>query len=186
MAQTRQQSWFTAWLEQERPGLLRMAQSIVKDHAEAEDVVQDTALALWRRLEQGGVENPEAYARRAVWVNALKRRSRWRDWVPLEAEALALRGLPEPAALQLPELELSPWELEAAIAELPAAQQAALRLRFYAGLSFAECGKALSISINTAASRCRYALHSLRQNLAKKQAPQPKETRHAKPGRETC
>jgi RNA polymerase sigma factor (sigma-70 family) len=183
MAQTQQQSWFTGWLEQQRPGLLRMAQSIVKDRSEAEDVVQDTALALWRRLEQGGVEDPAAYARRAVWVNALKRRSRWRDWVPLEAEALALRGLPEPASPSPPELALSAWELEAALAELPAAQQAVIRLRFYGGLTFAETAEALSLSINTVGSRCRYALHSLRQMLPKSQEPNPKEEKNAKPRR---
>jgi RNA polymerase sigma-70 factor (ECF subfamily) len=183
MAQTLQQTWFSGWLEQQRPGLLRMAQSIIKDRFEAEDVVQDTALALWRRLEQGGIDDPAAYARRAVWVNALKRRSRWRDWVPLEAEALALRGLPEPASPLLPELELSAWELEAAIAELPAAQQAVLRLRFYGGLSFAETAQALSLSINTAASRCRYALHSLRQMIRKYEEPNPKEENHAEPRR---
>jgi RNA polymerase sigma factor (sigma-70 family) len=112
-------------------------------------------------------------------VNAIKRRTRWRDWTPLEAQALAERGLPEPQAAELPELELSPWELEAALAELPPAQQAVIRLRFYGGLSFAETAQALSLSINTAASRCRYALNSLRQILQSKK-PEPKEISYGK------
>jgi RNA polymerase sigma-70 factor (ECF subfamily) len=60
---------------------------------------------------------------------------------------------------------LDPIEMEQAVEGLPPPQQTIIRLRFYMGLTFAEIGKSLSISMNTAASRCRYALERLRRVL---------------------
>ena len=66
-----------------------------------------------------------------------------------------------------PETEpLDPLELERAIAELPTAQQVVIRMRYYLGLSLAQISRNLSISSNTAASRCRYALAALRKALS--------------------
>ncbi len=59
--------------------------------------------------------------------------------------------------------QLTAWELERAILDLPPPQQAVLRLRFYAGMSFREISQSLAISMNTAASRCHYALAALRR-----------------------
>ena len=56
---------------------------------------------------------------------------------------------------------IPPGELEMAIGGLSHAQQAVIRLRYYGGLSFREIGNSLGISLNTAASRCRYALDAL-------------------------
>jgi len=61
--------------------------------------------------------------------------------------------------------DLPPAELEKALMRLPLAQQTALRLRYYGSMSFKEISKALNISINTASSRCRYALQTLRQTI---------------------
>jgi len=55
--------------------------------------------------------------------------------------------------------------LERLLAELPAPQQAVLRTRFYLGMTFDQVGRTLSISANTAASRCRYALATLRRRM---------------------
>jgi RNA polymerase sigma-70 factor (ECF subfamily) len=60
---------------------------------------------------------------------------------------------------------LDPLELERAIELLPPAQQTIVRMRYYLGLSLAQIGRSLSISSNTAASRCRYALAALRKTL---------------------
>lgn len=155
MSQSAPPPSFDDWFEPLRPQLLRLAYSRLQDWAEAEDVVQESALALWRRLAQGGIDAPEAYAARAVWQNALRRRGRRKEWVALE-EA-------EEASV---EAEIDEWverlALEDAVARLPPAQQAVLRLRFYTGLTLKETAAALAIGLNTAASRCRYALDALR------------------------
>jgi RNA polymerase sigma-70 factor (ECF subfamily) len=152
---------FDAWLQQARPRLLRLAQSRVRDRAEAEDVVQETVLAVWTRHEAGFIEDLDAYANRSVWRNAIRRKLRWRDWDTLEHAERYLAFSLECEADAVFEADA----LEAAIAQLPAAQALALRLRFYTGLSFRQMAEALSIGLNTAASRTRHALESLRRGL---------------------
>ena len=49
--------------------------------------------------------------------------------------------------------------------ELPAKLKEVLTLKIWGGLTFAEIGKLLSISHNTAASRYRYALEQLQKKL---------------------
>ena len=100
------------------------------------------------------VRHLDAYIARAVDWNAVKRRARRRA-------NLSLETLPEMGT----DNRLDPFEIEQAVAGLPTAQQTVIRLRFYFGLTFAEIGKSLSISIHTAASRCRYALAGLRRAL---------------------
>ncbi len=110
---------------------------------------------------RGRVRRLGAYTARAVYWNALKRRARRRAHVSLES--VPETSLPRTGGGA--EVYLDPFELERAIAELPPAQQSVIRLRFYLGLSFAEIARNLSISINTAASRSRYALEKLRRAL---------------------
>jgi RNA polymerase sigma-70 factor (ECF subfamily) len=153
---------FDEWLKRARPRLLRLAQSRLRDRGEAEDAVQDTALAVWKRHAKGGIQDLDAYANRAVWQNSIRRSVRRPRWESLEeAEAASADDASDRA--------LDAWfdagELEAAIAGLPQAQQAVIRLRFYTGLSFKEMGEALSIGLNTAASRTRYALQALKLAL---------------------
>jgi RNA polymerase sigma-70 factor, ECF subfamily len=152
---------FDDWLRRARPRLLRLAQSRLRDLGEAEDVVQETVLAVWRRHAAGGVDDLDAYANRAVWQNSIRRKSRLRDWEELENAEF------EGAARVEAEAEdwLEAQEMEEAIARLPPAQAAVLRLRFYMGLSFREMAETLSIGLNTAASRTRYALQALRRGL---------------------
>jgi RNA polymerase sigma factor (sigma-70 family) len=140
------------WVQTHRCQWVRQAYRILRDHEEAEDVVQETLLAVLGR--EHNIKRLDAYIARAVDWNAVKRRARRRVHTSLEHV---------PAAQA--ENRLEPFELEQALEGLPPAQQAVIRLRFYFGLTFAEIGKNLSISIHTAASRCRYALASLRRKL---------------------
>jgi RNA polymerase sigma-70 factor (ECF subfamily) len=56
--------------------------------------------------------------------------------------------------------------IEAALRNLPQNQSEVLILKIWGGLTFADVAKALGISTNTAASRYRYALAKLREQLA--------------------
>jgi len=151
---------FSAFVERYRTELVRTARRIATDSAEAEDVVQDTLVSLWRLWQRRPPDDPSAYAHRAVTLNAIKRRMRRRRMVPLEAAGDVL-------AAHTPSAEpLDPLEMERAVAVLPPVQQAVIRMRFYLGLSMAQISRNLSISSNTVASRCRYALAALRKALS--------------------
>lgn len=155
---TGRQAVFAAFVAARREQLVRAAERILRDRDAAEDVVQET---LTRLLTRDGPwpQRLTAYAFRAVRNNALKARLRRRlDW-PLNEESPLEALAPDDGD------ELDPLLLEAAIAELPAAQQAVIRMKYYTGMTFREIGNALSISMNTAASRCRYALAALRHRL---------------------
>jgi RNA polymerase sigma factor (sigma-70 family) len=145
---------FDEFAEAIRPQLLRLVSPMLGGTHEAEDVVQEALLGLWQR--RGQVEDWAAYAARATWLNGLKRRGRKKDWIPLQDWD---------GASDAPAPEMETWGLEQAIAGLPLAQQAVIRMRFYAGQSFREIGGALQISLHTAASRCRYAIQALRLAL---------------------
>ncbi len=151
---------FDDWYLAARPKLLRLAQSRLRDRAEAVDVVQETAVALWNQLQRQPIDNLDAYAARSVWQNSLRRITRRKDLATLDGES----GF-EPSVPPDIEQAIDAWEMEEALAQLPLAQQAVLRLRFYAGHSFQETADAHSIGLNTAASRVRYALQSLRTVL---------------------
>ena len=154
---------FTRWLSGNRPKMVRMAAAIVRDRSAAEDIVQDTLIKVWDAHRKDKVRELSAYASRAVWINALKYRARRKHWLPLDHEMLVDICAPEAV-----EPGLSPGELEEALSGLPPVQQSILRLRYYSGLSFREIGMKLGISINTAASRSRYALEKLRETFREK------------------
>jgi RNA polymerase sigma-70 factor (ECF subfamily) len=151
-----------SWIDTHRSRLVGIAQSILHDRAEAEDVVQDTLLRAWNRSSVHDIRNWGAYVSRAVYWNALKRRARRRSDVSIDSESSQALLASEPDG---EEQRLGPLELERAIAELPLAQQTVIRLRYYVGMSFREVGQTLSISANTAASRTRYALQKLKCSL---------------------
>lgn len=150
-------------VREERAGLVRAARVYVRNREEAEDVVQETLALVWRRRGALGVRDWRAYVYQAVRFNALKRLQRRREALSLDEHP----HLEVAVALPVPDAdpEVPAADLERAIAALPAAQQAALRMRFYLGRSFREIGEALAISTFTAASRVRYGLAGLRRAL---------------------
>ncbi len=138
-------------------GLVAMAQAILRDAHEAEDIVQQTLAAVLERISEIDPEKLPRYLNRAVRLNALKRKSRRKERVSLDEIAeLAAGGSAE---------QLDPFELDEMLDELPLAQRNVIRMRFYFGMTFRQIGQSLSISTHTAASRCRYALAKLRERL---------------------
>jgi RNA polymerase sigma-70 factor (ECF subfamily) len=55
--------------------------------------------------------------------------------------------------------------LEKALRELPPEQREVVYLKVYEGLTFHEIGQRCEISLNTAASRYRYAIEAMRRLL---------------------
>lgn len=151
---------FEALLDAHRARLVRMARRIVRNDADAEDVVQQTAMAVWLAAQKSPIRQQERYLYRAVRLNALRHRARRRRLTPLDDHpADTERDASNPWD------DIDPFTLEQAIADLPPAQQTVIRMRYWLGMTFRQIGEELNLSMNTAASRCRYARETLRQVL---------------------
>ncbi len=153
------EDWKTCFA-QLAPALLLFARRWTNSRADAEDVVQEAFVRFWRR--QHSLENRGLlYATvRSAALDRLRREQR-----RSQREAVALRGhddfcepvfAPDDEGQQL---------LAAAVERLPNEQREVVLLKIWSELTFAEIGVALEISPNTAASRYRYALGSLKKLL---------------------
>jgi RNA polymerase sigma-70 factor, ECF subfamily len=136
--------------------LILYGRALGLSHGEAEDVLQETFLALMR-LEAPPAKAPH-YCVRAFRNRALNyRRSLWRR---LTREWESLRWF-----------ERNPDETPAeraamrCLAELPVEQREAIVLKVWHGCTFEEIGGLLDISPNTAAGRYRYGLQKIKSKL---------------------
>ena len=135
--------------------LTRFAYVLCGDRGVAEDLVQDTYLALFRRY--GGelpVHAPVAYARRSI-VNAYLSRRRRRSSLELASEELPER----PVEMVTPDDQDAMWQ---ALAALPDRQRAVLVLRYYVDLSDRDIARALGASEGTVRSLAARAFAALR------------------------
>lgn len=134
--------------------LLGYATSLLDDRASAEDVLHQVFLKLlgMRNLP----EDARPYLFKAVRNRALNtKRSgvrmtslEGREWL-VKPEGKVEAGL----------------EVERALQELPAEQREVVVMRIWCQMTFEEIAGILTLSINTAASRYRYALEKLRMQL---------------------
>lgn len=135
----------------EYAGLVRAATLIVGSRAVAEDLVQDAFVRVHAKWD--GIDNPPAYARRAV-VNACRSHLRRR--------VLERRH----AASVVPHVgDLGARELLDAVATLPVRQRSAIVLRFYGGLSERETAEAMGCPTGTVGSLVHRALATLRTTI---------------------
>jgi len=155
-------AWLGALYDQHAGRLYRYAVMILADTAGAGDAVHQVFLAIARKPD-GHVRSDERYLRRAVrneCYSALRRRKRETgvdDTAFLETVA---------ATDERPDERLA---LESAIRTLPAEQREVLHLKAFEGFTFQEIADQLGESINTVASRYRYAIGKLRQHLGAKE-----------------
>lgn len=153
---------WTTWLAEHGPALVLLARQYVGSRADAEDVVQEAFIRFWRARTT--VEEPAAYVFACVkhaafdWQRGERRRS--------ERELAGAR--PEAAPLFVGPLQDAERRqaVELALRTLPEQQAEVLVMKIWGGLTFPQIGAALEISANTAASRYRYALDKLREQLA--------------------
>ena len=142
--------------------LVRLAVLLVRDIATAEDVVQESFMAMheaWQRLRNADSALP--YLRHAV-LN--------RSRSVLRHRAVADKHLPNPPP-DMPSAEygalvrLEQSAVVSALRKLPGRQREAIALRYYADLSEAEVAAAMGISCGAVKSHTARAMAALRADL---------------------
>ncbi len=142
--------------------LVRLATLLVRDIGTAEDVVQDSFIAMhggWRRLRDG--DKALAYLRQSV-VNRSRSVLRHRTVISRNAPA------PPPDMPSAEHGALTALERDAVVAalrELPGRQREALVLRYYADMSEAQIADAMQISKGAVKSHTARAVMALRTAL---------------------
>ena len=149
-------NWLEKFYEARAAGLILYGRALGLGHGEAEDVLQETFLAL--------MQSPEHYCLRSFRNRALNyKRSLWRR-LTRELEVLADGHH---------WFEKSPDETQQAmqtdavrcLAGLPQEQREVIVLKIWNQLTFEEIGGLLEISPNTAAGRYRYGLKKIKFKL---------------------
>lgn len=145
--------------------LVRMAESVVRERALAEEIAQEVMLELWRRRESLQVEQSfRAYLLRSTRNRALNHVRHQR----VVAREAAIAAIDSPSAPSV-EDEMLGTELEqavrAAIAGLPEKCREVFQLSREQGLRYAEIAVTLDISVKTVEKRMGQALAELRERL---------------------
>jgi RNA polymerase sigma-70 factor (ECF subfamily) len=148
--------WRADLYEAKAAELILYGRALGLSHSEAEDVLQETFLALLRRPALPG--DPLHYCVRSYRNRARNcRRSLWRRLTrELEARSWFERGAGE-----------NPAERAAmrCLAQLPIDQREVVVLKIWHEYTFEEIGELLGISPNTAAGRYRYGLQKIKLRL---------------------
>jgi RNA polymerase sigma-70 factor, ECF subfamily len=148
--------WFQNLYEAKAAGLILYGRALGLSHGEAEDVLQETFLALIQK--SAPPREPEHYCLRSFRNRALNyKRTLWRRLTrELEAHRWFERSPSE-----------SPAERAAmrCLAELPVEQREAVVLKIWNQYTFEEIGGLLEISPNTVAGRYRYGLQKIKNQL---------------------
>jgi len=146
------------------PRLFGYAMRMLRDRAEAEDVVQEAMLRLWRMAPGwvSGQAKVSTWTFRVVANLAIDRIRRHRS-APLEAAGDPADENPGAEARLLDKARLS--ALRQAIAELPERQAVALTLRHLEGWSNPDIAEALDIGVEAAESLTARAKRKLAEML---------------------
>jgi RNA polymerase sigma-70 factor (ECF subfamily) len=148
--------WCKALYEAKGTELVLYGRALGLSHAESEDVLQETFVALMKRLEPP--EQPDHYCVRSFRNRALNyRRSLWRR---LTREFESLRWFESSSVESRAEREAM-----VCLRKLPADQREVIVLKIWHEYTFEQIGELLEISPNTAAGRYRYGLQKMKSCL---------------------
>jgi RNA polymerase sigma-70 factor, ECF subfamily len=148
-----------------------LAQRILQNQADAEDVVQEVFAQVWAQAgrydtSRGAVAAWMLMMARSRAIDRLRSRTSRPETL---SEAGVAESLPDATTRQ--DLQLLSAEqvecLRSAMQELPEAQRTALELAYYEGLTHAEIAGRLSEPLGTVKTRIRQAVIKLRESLVR-------------------
>lgn len=161
---------FEAFYDRYAPAVLALATRVLGSQAEAEELLQEIFVELWRRAGQ----YDERRARVSTWVMTIARsraidalRARQRRGGASDVDDAQVT-LPAPAADrpdELAERRARSQRVRRALAELSDDKRRALELAYFGGLSHSEIAAAEGLPLGTVKSRIIGAMRHLRQVL---------------------
>ena len=155
------------------PRLLAFFQKRGADSGQAQDLVQDVMLTLWRKA---ALYSPDK-AKVSTWLFRIAR-NRHIDWQraqPRFEPAPETELDAKPSETPSPEAQVLAWEdearVQAALARLPEEQYAVLRLAVFDALSHSAIASELALPLGTVKSRIRLGLRRMKSTLEASQCP---------------
>ena len=159
-------------VETATPWLLNVAQAMLQDVDEAEEVVMEAFRTLWQNVSPraGAPTALIPYLLRVTRHRAIDRLRGRRRRARKVAAAAAEPSARAIAATEPDEAALPGWhvhtQVHAALEALPAEQRSVVRLAYFEGLTQSEIAGELGIPLGTVKTRLRLAFGHLRTTLA--------------------
>lgn len=162
---TRRDARFTSLVERQAGFVFRVAYSVLRNVPDAEDVVQETFLKLYRGRGWEGMVDERAYLARAAWRMAVDRRAKMHAEVS-EIDAVAKGRNPEQ------EVIAADWNatIHRLIDALPDELRLPLALSTVEEMNSREISEVMGIPEGTVRTRLMRARQSLREKLAELEA----------------
>ena len=163
IAEARDRDAFSALFRHFAPKVRAFSRSRGANRANAEELVQEVMLAVWRRAETYDPDKASA----ATWIYAIAR-NRMLDELRRPALPELSTGEVREEAAEEPEHELridgarAASRLRQALASLPPEQSELIQIAYYEGLSQRDLAARLDLPLGTVKSRTRLALDRLR------------------------
>ena len=151
---------FEVLLSTERRRLYGAAYSILRDHAEAEDALQDAMLKAWKSWASVRDESARATWLLRICVNHCINR---RTWLRLRPGRTAHAG---DVATPDPRFEGRLMDLDRSYRKLSPRQRAAVFLHYHHGYSVDECADLMSCHAGSVRTHLARALASMRKEMA--------------------
>ena len=150
--------------------IFSLATRILRDPQEAEGVLQQVFLSVWDkadqyRSEKGKVSTWLFTIARNLAIDALRKKSRTREWVPdHDLDQVADRSEGKNPLSEYIQDERRRLILEA-LKDIPQDQRTAVYLAYYDGLSHRQIAQTLDQPLGTVKTRIQLGLYKLRQAL---------------------
>ena len=152
--------------------LFTLAVRILGNREEAAELLQDVYLEVWRKVSRYdiGRGTPIAWLVTLTKSRAIDRlRARasrgYRTTNPLEAGTAAQMADPGPSPLETQADQELRMAVGTAVGDLPQAQQQAIELAYYEGLSHTEIAARLNQPLGTVKTRIKLGMSKLRESL---------------------
>ena len=152
----------------EMPFLARIARTMSRSQAEADDLAQETLVKAFRAMDSFDGAYPRAWLARIARNTAINRDQRNREF--LLADEGTVEPEPDPAEISDPEdivlSQVIDEDLRRALDELPPPFRVLIQMVDVEEMSYQEAADALEIPIGTVMSRLHRARNRLRKSLA--------------------